>query len=297
MEFIGLSTVQKIICLSLLFTSIVSTSVYGIILPDVLGTHNVGTALAPQRDYNGNKLYEYINGGADIYFNYGFKACFTRKYGIKNSPGSEIKVNVYDLERPVNAFGIFRELFDTDSTENDIGTENVSGNGYFYFWKHSFYVEVDDASKKKQKGGHCREIAQEIAKTLPGTNIMPSELGWLPEPWKVNGSERYIKKNFLSRSFLNNVIYASYLLENAICTLFILNGDTEEATRGIFAKLGKIYQSKDKLKQESGLTTMPCIFADELLAVCNGNKIIGVVGMCPPESGRTLILRCIQRLP
>ncbi len=293
-EIIGLNTIQRIMCFFLLFSAIASTKVYGIILPDVLGTRNIGIALAPQEDYNGSKLFEYIDGGADIYFNYGFKTCFVRRYGIKNSPGSEIKVNVYDLEKSIHAFGIFREFFDSNSAGNDIGSENVSGNVYCYFWKHSFYVEVDDISKMKQKEGFCREIAQEVAKILPGTNFMPAELNCLPEHMKIKGSEKYSKKNFLSRSFMNNVIYANYLLENTSCTLFILNGDSEEETQDIFNKLGKTYQSNDKLNQESGLTALPYIFTDKLLAVCNGNKIIGVIGMCSPESKSTLILRCIQ---
>jgi hypothetical protein len=281
-------------CFVVLFQAIASTKVYGIILPDVLGTHNVGTALEPQEDYNGSKLFEYINGGADVYFNYGFKTCFVRKYSIKNSPGSEIKINVYDMDKLIHAFGIFREFFDSNSAGNDIGTENVSGDGYCYFWKHSFYVEVDDTSKMKQKEGLCREIAQEVAKSLPGTNDMPTELKWLPEQMRVKGSEKYRKKDFLSRSFLNNVIYANYILDNTSCTLFILNGDSEEETWEIFDKLGKAYQSKYKLNHESGLSSLPYVFADELLAVCNGNKIIGVVGKCSPEAKSILILKCIQ---
>ena len=152
-EFIGLNTIKKIMCVFLLFSTTVATKAYGIILPDVLCTHNVAIALAPQEVYNGRKLFEYINGGADVYFNYGFKTCCVCRYGIKNSPGSEFKVNVYDLGKKIHAFGIFREFFDSHTIGSDIGSENVSGDGYCYFWKQSFYVEVEDISKTKQKRG------------------------------------------------------------------------------------------------------------------------------------------------
>ena len=281
-------------CFILLFTAITSTKAYGIILPDVLSTHKTITALSQQEDYDSNSLFEYINGGADVYFNYGFKTCFARKYGIRNSPGSEFKVNVYDLEKPIHAFGIFREFFGDGPIKNDIGTENVSGDGYCCFWKHSFYVEVDDISKTKPKEGLCREIAQEVAKTFPETNNMPVELDWLPKHDKTKGSERYSKKNFLSRSFLNNVIYANYLLENTSCILFISNSNSKDKTQDIFNQLGKIYQRKDILNQDSGLASLPYFFSDELLAVYNADKIIGIVGKCSPKSKSALILRCIQ---
>ena len=148
--------------------------------------------------------------------------------------------------------------------------------------------------KRNKKEGLCREIAQEVAKILSGTNDMPIELKWLPEHCKVKGSEGYCMKNYLSRSFLNNVVYADYFMGNINCTLFILIGDSEDETRGIFTKLNKIYQTKDKLDRKTGLSTLPYIFADELHAVCDGNRIVGVVGKCSSESKSTLIQRCLQ---
>ena len=293
-EFIGLSKIKEIMCFFLLFTAITSTKAYGIILPDVLDKHQVIMALSPQEDYDGSRLFEYINGGADVYFNYGFKTCFVRKYGIKNSPGSEFKVNVYDLGKPIHAFGIFREFFGTDSIKNDIGAENVSGNGYCYFWKHRFYVEVDDISTTKPKEEGCREIAQKVANTFSETNDMPAELEWLPKHDKIKRSEKYSKKNFLSRSFLNNVIYANYLLENTSCILFILSSNSENETQVIFNKLGNIYQSKNILNRDFKLASLPYFFSEELLAVRNANKIMGVIGKCSLESKSALILRCIQ---
>lgn len=54
--------------------------------------------------YDGSSLWGYINGGADIYLEYGFKKVLTQDI---ESEFGKIKIDVYEMENPESAFGIF----------------------------------------------------------------------------------------------------------------------------------------------------------------------------------------------
>jgi hypothetical protein len=55
-----------------------------------------------QFDYDG--LWGYINGGADLYFEYGFKSVTVQDIKIN---GSDFKVDIYCMESPEAAYGIY----------------------------------------------------------------------------------------------------------------------------------------------------------------------------------------------
>ncbi len=55
--------------------------------------------------YKGDDLFLYINGGADIYQEYGFKEVYSVEYEKEGT--GRISVEIYNMDDPVSAFGIF----------------------------------------------------------------------------------------------------------------------------------------------------------------------------------------------
>ena len=56
--------------------------------------------------YTPKNLFEYINGGAELYISYSFKHVLAQKYTKADLP--EITVDVFDMGSSFNAFGVFR---------------------------------------------------------------------------------------------------------------------------------------------------------------------------------------------
>ena len=83
-------------------------------LPDTLYIKNICIAKSPQATHKGKALYDYINGGADVYFDFGFKTCHARTYSSSSHKESDIVVNVYDMGKKLHAFGVFRQMADGD---------------------------------------------------------------------------------------------------------------------------------------------------------------------------------------
>ena len=57
-----------------------------------------------ERIFTGSALYGFMNGGADLYYEYGFKELISREVIFK---GEEFTVDVYTMETPLDAFGIY----------------------------------------------------------------------------------------------------------------------------------------------------------------------------------------------
>ncbi len=70
-------------------------------LPDAFGAPAGAVALAPPEYYTSNGLYEYLDGGADIYIESGMKTCAVRRYGDPKNKNADYEVAVYDMELPV----------------------------------------------------------------------------------------------------------------------------------------------------------------------------------------------------
>ena len=57
-----------------------------------------------ERVFTGTALYGFMNGGADLYYEYGFKELVSREITYK---GEAYTVDIYTMDTPLNAFGIY----------------------------------------------------------------------------------------------------------------------------------------------------------------------------------------------
>ena len=57
-----------------------------------------------ERTFTGAALYGFMNGGADLYYEYGFKELISREIIYK---GEEFTVDIYTMDTPLDAFGIY----------------------------------------------------------------------------------------------------------------------------------------------------------------------------------------------
>ena len=66
--------------------------------------HYNGARITRTEYYDGSSLWGYINGGADVYLEYGFEKVLVQEF---NFAGNTIKMDVYRMDSPEAAFGIF----------------------------------------------------------------------------------------------------------------------------------------------------------------------------------------------
>lgn len=171
--------------------------------------------------YDAESLWEYINGAAELFVDYGVETCRTADL---SSDDVTVSVDLYDMGSPLNAFGIFN-LESSGVGEIFPGAvEAVIFAPYqALLIKGSIYVKVD-VFEGELNNSIGKELLNAIANELPGQKSYPEELGLLPEAGRIAGSEGYQARGFLGLAELNNCIFAEYSGESdETWTGFVVN--------------------------------------------------------------------------
>ncbi|MCX6374676.1 MAG: hypothetical protein NTU88_01320, partial [Armatimonadetes bacterium] len=88
--------------------------------------------------YDRNTLFQYIDGGAEVYLAYDFRQEFARRFVKPGQPA--ITVDVFDMGSSEDAYGIF--TFERESGNVGIGQDSEYAAGFLRFWKVQYFVSI-----------------------------------------------------------------------------------------------------------------------------------------------------------
>lgn len=158
--------------------------------------------------YSPENLWEYINGGADQFIDYGFESLQATELSQNLVL---INTDIYDMGLPLNAFGIYMAQKPERSNIYDIGTESlISFPAQCLLLKDRYFVKIHVLKGElTEKIGF--NLLNALSKALPGQEKFPEEFLLLPDFGRKEKSLGYVRTNFLGMGELNNCIYATYL--------------------------------------------------------------------------------------
>lgn len=117
-------------------------------------------------NYRGDKLFVMINGGADIYHEYGFTQVLSAEY--EDVRGKSIKLEIYEMESPAAAYGIYTFKIGVVGKAPAIGQEALLEDYYLNFWKGNLLVTVigQDSEEETVQGvvAFAKAVDARIAK-------------------------------------------------------------------------------------------------------------------------------------
>ena len=165
------------------------------------------TQSSEARIYTAENLWEYIDGAAVLFEEYGIRTCTTADL---SSTDMSVTVDLYEMGSPLAAVGVFRR--ESPAGEVDLqGTTlaTISPPYQALMVKGRTYVKVNVyEGELTESQGH--ELLEGLAASVPGDAGMPQEFSLLPEVGKVTGSEGYQPGSLLSLEELTDCLYASY---------------------------------------------------------------------------------------
>ena len=171
--------------------------------PEVEGWTQTGEV----RVYNADNLWEYIDGAAVLFVEYGVRTCMTADM---SAAGVSLTVDLYEMASPLGAVGVFKR-------ESAGGGVNLTGATVAALSppyqarmvKGSTYAKVNvfEGELTESEG---RQLLQGLAASLPGEAVMPQEFSLLPEAGKVAGSEGYQPGSLLGLPELTDCLYSDY---------------------------------------------------------------------------------------
>jgi len=165
------------------------------------------TRSSDARIYNAQNLWEYIDGAAVLFEEYGIRTCTTADL---SSGDMSVTVDLYEMGSPLAAVGVFRR--ESPAGEVDLPGTIVAALSPPYqalMVKGRTYVKVNvyEGEITEDRG---RRLLEGLAASLPGGSEMPWEFSLLPEEGRVAGSEGYQPGSLLSLEELTDCLSATY---------------------------------------------------------------------------------------
>lgn len=147
----------------------------------------------PPARYNKEGLYGYIDGGAEIVLQYGFRelSVFEFKPASEADASKEIVLEIYRMASGEAAFGLYStKLEGGENGWSGIEADNWVASGQASLVKGEYLVNILGPSCSD---GELGEFAAAVARKVPGRRTeRPAGLAWLPAEGLVPSSGRYI---------------------------------------------------------------------------------------------------------
>jgi hypothetical protein len=141
------------------------------------------------RIYAGNDLFSYIDGGAVLFFEYGFDRVLAAEY--ENNSGASIDLEIYKMKDAGAAYGIYSVRTSDRGLAIGIGQEGTRHADYIMFWKGDCYVSVAGSDSTRACRDGVEAIARAVDRTLAKTGIKPLILEFLPQEQLLKA--RYVR--------------------------------------------------------------------------------------------------------
>lgn len=127
--------------------------------------------------YNIESLYEYINGGAELYISYGMNEVISRF--ITNKDGDEIRMEIFDMTEAKNAFGVFTHTRTKDEGVYGQGSQYFPGTQIF--WKGKYFISVMATDENENIKSAISDLSSKIDKIITETGEIPDIVNLLPK--------------------------------------------------------------------------------------------------------------------
>lgn len=208
--------------------------------------------------YAGDDLFTYINGGAEIYHEFGFEEVVVQDY--RTDQGGTISLEIYRMTDPESAFGIFTFKRSPDGQALDYPDAEAQLEDYYLnLWKGPYLVTLTGFDEEGTTIQGLRDLARALAFRIPETGQAPNLVSLLPEKDQKLGSVKYFNGPlalFNSHSFAQEDIFS---LEQGVRgdyvdggSLFIFAYEAPEQARAAFLRAEKYFTADPAYSLKEG---------------------------------------------
>jgi hypothetical protein len=132
-------------------------------------------------------IFDYLDGGGEIYLAYDFQFVFVREYVRADAPS--IIVEIYQMSSSPDAYGLFTH--DTDGEEIELGQGAIYGAGLLRFWKDTIFARIMADRETPEAKAVIMEVGTRIVAAIPGNGEEPGLIKLLPAEGLRPKSLRY----------------------------------------------------------------------------------------------------------
>ncbi|HID08351.1 MAG TPA: hypothetical protein EYP10_14520 [Armatimonadetes bacterium] len=211
---------------------------------------NGWVATEADRTYNRKTLFQYINGGAELYLAYQFRKVWVRRYTKPNE--WEIVLDIYDMTTSEDAYGVF--TIEREGDEIGIGQGSEYAEGLLRFWKGRFFIAILAREETRESKRAVLTLARAVDNAIQSTGSKPKLLSLLPTDGLVEKSicffrkhtilnHRYYiaNKNILQLSMRTEALLARYALQEGKPYLLLVQYPSGRRAKSAYKTFTKAY--------------------------------------------------------
>ena len=260
--------------------------------------------------YNKKQLYEYINGGAEIFYEYGFEAVLVQEY---KSGEQSLVVELYNMTDTDAAFGIYSIHRDPEQPKFDIGDDATLFDYHIAFWQDKYYIVIMGYEKSDKTKEALILFAKLISKKIVNHNTAPAFVNRLPKDNRVLRSERWLEgvlsvngvyhfgESNIWHAGRDNVeiVAADYQKsENARCTLILAEYGNAADAQNVFENIVIVLDEKigPEHSTESGFRQWIDSYKRLVLTGCRDTRVAIAVRATEKDFTKKIVQNALEHL-
>jgi hypothetical protein len=227
------------------------------------------------RTFSGYALFEHIDGGADIYFEYGFVTLVTRHYAKGDKT---LSLEIYCMKDTPAAFGIYSYNRHPSLSPIEIGNEGVIHASGVYFWQAKCYIDIRQAGPATVSNEDFVALAKaverkiattvvplgtapleaappEIIKSLPAKGMVPRSEVFARGKLGINNQVYVAEEDLFGLSESDAAAVARYTIGRTECSLIVAEYSKEEACRKAFNRFREHFLGSQSTKENEFIAT------------------------------------------
>lgn len=264
--------------------------------------------------YTPENLYEILDGGAERYLGYGFRALAHARYCLRSASQACVTLDIFDMGSALGAFGIYRSALTSSAVQRPWGAEGSRNGTLASGWKDAIFVHAEADDDRPALIALLESLtAAALAAGPPGSSgseggapsthgrDLPAILDPLPEDGRVPLSERYVAGDLLGFSFLPGGVLAEYELGDARAELFFSDTGSDSAAIAALDRLRAHHGKRGSLVRGlpdgvgPGLRYHDAVQGSGTIAA-HGRYVTGVHGALPYPEQEKLLAQLHERL-
>jgi len=146
------------------------------------------TAVPPDKVFEGEGIFEYIDGAGEVYRAYNYRSVVSRRYHKEGAP--DLIVDLFDMGSARDAFGVFTH--DLEGERWPVGQDGLYQSGLLQFWRDRYFVAVSADAETAESKAAVSELGAKIAAAVGRDGDRPELLSRVPEDFRRGATVRYL---------------------------------------------------------------------------------------------------------
>lgn len=200
--------------------------------------------------FKGDDLFNYVDGGAEVFMEYGFNQLATSAYLDKNN--NQMQVEIYEMSDPDAAYGAYSFYLNGQGKVIKDVPDGIFLDYYAVFWKSNLLTVISLTNPNDSLISAISSLAKIIFLKMPFANEMPSLVSRFKDSRLAEGYIKFFKGNVSLGNFYKFIPGDAFKFKEGIgytisgAKIIVLKYDSDSFANSGLEETQKKMQDKNK---------------------------------------------------